>query len=91
MPYIPQKDRNALLLIANRLASNPGELNFQLSQIVNGYLCDKPLSYQRMNDVVGALECLKLEVARRIVAPYENAKILENGDVFTCRSKLPKS
>lgn len=90
MPYIPQGDRQNLQPLANRLAEDPGELNFQLACIVNAYLAAKPLKYQRLNDVVGVLECLKMEVNRRIVAVYESAKILENGDVFTCRSKLPK-
>ncbi len=34
------------------------------------------------NAVVGALECAKLELYRRMVAPYENGKIAENGDVY---------
>jgi hypothetical protein len=34
------------------------------------------------NDVIGALECCKLELYRRMVAPYENTKIKENGDVY---------
>lgn len=90
MPYISQAERNALMPTAHRLAEDPGQLNFQLACIVNTYLSSHPMKYQRLNDVIGVLECLKMEVNRRIVAVYESAKILENGDVFTCRSKLPK-
>ena len=36
----------------------------------------------RIRSACGALECAKLEFARRIVAPYEDAKIKENGDVY---------
>jgi len=32
-------------------------------------------------DVLGALECAKLEFYRRLVAVYEDVKIRENGDV----------
>lgn len=30
----------------------------------------------------GAIECAKLEFVRRVVSPYEDQKILENGDVY---------
>jgi hypothetical protein len=90
LPYIPQAERNDLAPHANRIANDPGELNFQITCIINGYLAAKPLKYARLNDAVGALECAKLELYRRIAAPYESSKILENGEVYTCRSKLPK-
>ena len=32
---------------------------------------------------MGALECAKLELYRRVAAPYEDVKIMENGDVYT--------
>lgn len=32
--------------------------------------------------MVGALECAKLELYRRIAIPYEEQKIQENGDVY---------
>jgi hypothetical protein len=35
------------------------------------------------DEVVGVLECAKLEIYRRIAAPYEDKKIVENGDVYT--------
>ena len=39
-------------------------------------------SYGVYNEIIGALECCKLEMYRRAVAPYENQKIHENNDVF---------
>ena len=39
-------------------------------------------SYSVMNEIVGALECAKLEMYRRIYAPYEDEKIEANGDVY---------
>jgi hypothetical protein len=38
-------------------------------------------NYQHFNDVLGALEGAKLELYRRRIAPYEDTKIVENGDV----------
>jgi hypothetical protein len=34
-----------------------------------------------MNDVLGALHAAGLEFNRRIVAPYEDTKIEQNGDI----------
>lgn len=66
-----------------QLASNAGELNFQISKLVAQFIKDRGGNYDAMNSAVGALECCKLEVYRRIVAPYESTKIATNGDVFT--------
>ena len=38
-------------------------------------------NYTRLNRAVGLVECVKTEFERRVVAPYENTKIFENGDV----------
>lgn len=81
MPYIDPDDRAALDPGGEREAMTPGELNFQLTGLIDGYLAGN-LNYQAINDVVGALECAKLEVYRRIAAPYEDQKIVLNGDVY---------
>lgn len=53
-----------------------------ISQTLNEYLKIKGLSYQTINACIGALECAKLELYRRIAAPYENQKIVDNSDVY---------
>jgi hypothetical protein len=40
------------------------------------------LSYRILNNAVGAAESAKTEFQRRIVGPYEDSKIAENGDVY---------
>ncbi len=82
MPYIKKADRVEISSGA-RLANTPGELNFQLTSIANGYLAARGQSYATFNEVIGALECAKLEMYRRLVAPYEDRKMNENGDVYT--------
>ena len=77
MPYIPKDDREEVM---ERGPETAGELNFLVTKICLLYLGEKP-NYQRYNDVVGALEGAKLEMYRRKVAPYEDVKIEENGDV----------
>ena len=62
---------------------DPGELNFALTIIVDKYLQNRGgLRYAHINEVVGALECAKLELYRRVAAPYEDQKIKESGDVY---------
>jgi hypothetical protein len=38
-----------------------------------------------VNEAIGVLECAKLELYRRVAAPYEDEKIAESGDVYTVR------
>ena len=75
MPYIP-KDRRG------RLPENSGELNYAFTYLINYYLGLRGKSYQTLNDIIGALEGAKLEFVRRIVNPYEQVKMEDNGDVY---------
>lgn len=59
----------------------PGDLNYIFTCLAIAYT-GKKLDYQRINDVMGALEGAKLEFYRRRAAPYETKKIIENGDVY---------
>jgi hypothetical protein len=45
------------------------------------YLADE-LSYSKINEVIGVLECAKQELYRRVASPYEDSKKEANGDVF---------
>lgn len=81
MPYIDKYSRFPLLE-GDQNPTSPGELNFLLSTLVYEYVKRKGISYQHINDVVGALECAKQEFIRRVVNPYEDKKIIENGDVY---------
>ena len=85
MPYITQKQRNTLnkSLDESLSISNPGELNYLITVICLIYLRDNNLKYQTINDIIGALDCAKMEFYRRVVVDYENEKIKINGDVFS--------
>lgn len=78
MPYIPVKDRMRAL----ERPETVGELNYAITTLITDWLDDEPLSYKRLNGAFGALECAKLELYRRMVAPYEDRKCEENGDVY---------
>jgi hypothetical protein len=59
-----------------------GELNYLITTLVDDFLLDKGKSYASINEAIGALECCKLELYRRVAAPYEDEKIDQNGDVY---------
>lgn len=80
MPYIPQKDRDNLEDF--NCISSPGQLNFYITEAIAAYTKNRTVSYQTINDVLGALEGAKMEYYRRIAVPYENQKLTENGDVY---------
>ena len=83
MPYISQEER-ALLWEWSRylwIPTTPGTLNFVLTKMIQVYLGQGP-DYTRYNDVLGVLSAISHELYRREIAPYEDEKIEENGDVY---------
>jgi len=80
MPYIKKERR--LDFIDLMEPETTGELNYCFSTLCIDYLVLKGKSYSTLNDIIGALECAKLEITRRLIVPYEDKKIEENGDVF---------
>ncbi|RMH34263.1 MAG: hypothetical protein D6690_11010 [Nitrospirae bacterium] len=81
MPYISQNARTRLA--QGGAPETPGELNYLVTRLLDGYLERKgPLSYASLNEAIGVLECAKLELYRRLAAPYEDRKRLETGDVY---------
>ena len=81
MPYLNLAERASL--DDGRKALKGGDLNYQFSKLVNDFLAMKGLSYSAINEAVGALECAKLELYRRIAGPYEDKKAIANGEVYT--------
>ena len=95
MPYITQKDRDKIIDKCDQFGDGEiytsiqidhidtaGELNYAITEMMINYLNRKGISYTNMNEVIGVLECAKLELYRRMTAPYEDTKIEENGDVY---------
>jgi len=80
MPYVKQELRDTLGWI-NPLPANGGELNYAITNLCHEYIKAKGLSYAIANEVVGALECSKLELYRTVVSSYEDVKRAENGSV----------
>ncbi len=81
MPYVPQSRRN------DAPAETPGDLHYDIATLIDAFLYHQPGKgeprYTDFNNVMGVLACAQAEVYRRLVAPYEDTKIEENGDVYT--------
>lgn len=65
----------------DKLLKSAGQFNYAIHQVIDLYFEQNNFNYQTCNDIIGALECAKLELYRRMVSPYEDRKILQNGDV----------
>lgn len=81
MPYIENKiDRDFLdEKVKEMLAviSMKGNLNYFLFKLFK----EMELRYGTARNFFGEVECAKFEIYRRMIAPYEDKKIGENGDV----------
>ena len=80
MPYIVNSAREQL--DDGGLPNSAGELNYMISSLIDEYLPEYGKNYTNINEVIGVLECAKLELYRRVAAPYEDEKIEQNGDVY---------
>ena len=88
MPYIPYGDREQIDMQADFLLEDirntfdtdklDGVMNYVITYLLKGLYPPKYFNYNR---AIGMLECVKQEFYRRMVAPYEDTKIEENGDV----------
>jgi len=87
MPYIKQEERekwDKIIEEISKLAKDipedkiDGELNYLITSVLLKVYKE---SYFNYNKAIGMLECAKQEFYRRKVAPYEDKKIKENGDV----------
>lgn len=86
MPYISPFDRSHIdrhVIDLAAVVKDAGELNYAMTTFIdalfeNGWTP----GYGGFNTVMGVLECVKLELYRRVIAPYEDEKKQLNGDVY---------
>ncbi|MDE1873770.1 MAG: hypothetical protein KGI04_01470 [Candidatus Micrarchaeota archaeon] len=87
MPYIKKDQRqgiDALLepLLEHIKGQEVEDIDGQINYIVSRLLKEVyPPRYFNYNRAMGVLESIKQEFYRRYVAPYEEGKIKENGDL----------
>ncbi|VVB80334.1 Uncharacterised protein [uncultured archaeon] len=87
MPYIKKEDRKKwekiIAEVTEILKNVPkesvdGDLNYFFTSIILNNYEKKYFNYNR---AIGMLECCKQELYRKVIGPYEEEKIKENGDV----------
>lgn len=89
MPYIKKTDRDKIHTVDAQgnaaldyiVIDTPGELQYAIAVILKDFVSRKGLCYSTCNDIMGALAGAQMEFYRKTVAPYEDTKIEENGDV----------
>ena len=83
MPYITAEERDALA--KGEPIASWGQLNYVITHLILDTIYKSGASYDTYQSVIGLLECIKLELYRRQMTPYEELKMEINGDV------IPKS
>ncbi|KON29348.1 hypothetical protein AC480_03335 [miscellaneous Crenarchaeota group archaeon SMTZ1-55] len=87
MPYITQEKRplyrKEIEALVKKLTEQPvteqdGDVNYIVTSILKQLYAPRYFNYNR---AIGVLEAIKQEYYRRVVAPYEDTKIRDNGDV----------
>lgn len=84
MPYVTEERRKHLgpyLREVGTRVDSPGDLTYAIYHLALEYLERHGKTFQTCNDVVGAQTNAVHEFRRRVVDPYEDIKIEENGDV----------
>ena len=79
MPYISENERQAIAEGCTPITA--GQLNYAIHLLIDDYIIKNGLNYQTCNDVMGALQGVQQEFYRRKVAPYEDEKKDQNGDI----------
>ncbi len=88
MPYIKDKEIRKHLTTPHQMdPAHCGELNYVLTKECHDYIKRKGLNYNTINEVIGVLECAKLEMYRMIAAGYEERKRIANGSVSDLDAK----
>ena len=80
MPYITPAARTAI--DGGAVPRTVGELTYALTCLIVEYVEVKGVRFDTFADVLAALNATAHEFYRRKVAPYEDGKIVENGDVY---------
>ena len=84
MPYIKKERQKVFDDLLKELAlevQNEGELNYCIYKLASLIIDRIGESYSNLSMCSSAMEHAKLEWYRRKLAPYEDKKIEENGDI----------
>ena len=93
MPYTKEEDRTELMRKAIDVLTdeikNKGDLNYTICQLT-GQLILKTggLGYTNVSNWIDGVDGAERELTRRLLNPYEDKKIEENGDVEAFKELL---
>lgn len=89
MPYIKEEKRQELEPVLQQLGlklmnESSGVWNYAITALIRRWFASFTIAgrYEDFERVNGLLESIKLEFWRRMMVPYEEVKIEQNGDVF---------
>jgi len=84
MPYIKQERRIGLEEVLETAIAGvevKGELTYCVYKLALDYIEQKGENYQNISDAVAALSDAADEIRRRVLHPYEDKKVFQNGDM----------
>jgi len=84
MPYIRKAERINFDKHLNEVGpytTSKGDLNYCVTQLALHYIKSHGKSYTNISEAASALVDAADEIKRRLLGPYENQKIEENGDL----------
>ena len=82
MPYIKQENRPTMDVVVKAMEDAGIKANGDLNYVLYAF-CKRNVSpsYNNYKNFCGELWQCATEIERRILGPYEDEKIIENGDV----------
>jgi hypothetical protein len=89
MPYIKDEDKKemhkkemtAAIHDLSIWIKSKGDLNYAICELIGQLILDTKISYTQISEWIDTLPDAEAELRRRILNPYEDLKIIENGDV----------
>lgn len=89
MPYLIPADKLRLAPIVDTAWTfiltyglSKGDLNYLITKLGQAYVARHHPSYNTISDAISAMNDAAAEFRRRRLDPYENEKIIQNGDVY---------
>ena len=84
MPYIKTGGRLPLDILIGSLAEkirSKGDLNYVICELVGQLIVNTKISYTQISEWIDGVDGAENELRRRLLDPYEDLKIVENGDL----------
>jgi len=84
MPYIKDEDRSKFdeaIETLTGIINAKGDLNYAICELVGQLILKTKISYTQISEWIDGVDGAERELTRRLLDPYEDIKIEENGDV----------